>query len=111
MRELHVEGLASHNDPESCANTCEGRGEALIGAHTGWALSPEIYKPRTPTLFLYAEGEMLRRENRERNSGPAGSQTPCTCGTSQHGNREILGPPAEHGAAGRNGKAQAEIRR
>jgi hypothetical protein len=47
-----------------------------------------------PTLFLYAEGNMLMCANRERNSNPAGSMTPCTCGTSLHGNREILGPPA-----------------
>ena len=58
MEELHVEGLASHDDPESCVDAREGAGEALTGAHTGWVLSPEIAKSRAPTQFLFAEGEM-----------------------------------------------------
>src|SRR6516225_7926912 len=31
MEELHAEGLATHGDPESCAASREGRGEALAG--------------------------------------------------------------------------------
>jgi hypothetical protein len=33
------EGLAIHTDPESCAGTREGAGEALTGARIGGALS------------------------------------------------------------------------
>ena len=29
MRELHIEGIATHDDPESCIVTREGEGEAL----------------------------------------------------------------------------------
>jgi hypothetical protein len=38
MRELHAEGLATHGDPESCAESREGRGEALTGARAGRAI-------------------------------------------------------------------------
>ncbi len=41
MKESHAEGLASHGDPESCAGSREGAGEALTGAHTGRVLSRE----------------------------------------------------------------------
>ena len=41
MRVLHVEGLASHDGPESCAGTCEGVGEALTGVHAGRVSSRE----------------------------------------------------------------------
>ena len=34
----HVEGVASHGGPESCAGACEGAGEALTGARAGWAV-------------------------------------------------------------------------
>ena len=39
MKEPHVEGLAIHDAPESCAVTREGAGEALTGALAGWVLS------------------------------------------------------------------------
>jgi hypothetical protein len=93
MKELQIEDLASHDHPESCANVREVGGEALTGARTGWILSPEIYESRAPTLFPSAEGNTLTHAIRECSSGPAGSKTPCTCGTSLRGNREILGPP------------------
>ena len=93
MKELQVEGLANHDHPESCTAIREDGGEALTGARTGWVLSPEISKPRAPTPFPYAEGNTLLNVNREDSSGPAGSKTPSTCGTSMRGNREILGLP------------------
>ena len=40
MKELHIEGLATHDDPESCAVTREGGGEALTGARAGRAIEP-----------------------------------------------------------------------
>jgi hypothetical protein len=40
MRELYIEGLATHDDPESCVGVCEGVGEALTGARAGWAIEP-----------------------------------------------------------------------
>jgi len=43
MRESHVEGVATHDDPESCAGTREGEGEALTGARAGRVLSREMH--------------------------------------------------------------------
>ena len=40
MKELYVEGLAIHDDPESCVATREGRCEALTGVRAGWASEP-----------------------------------------------------------------------
>ena len=42
MKEPHIEGLANHDDPESCLGTRKGIGEALTGAHAGRVLSREI---------------------------------------------------------------------
>ena len=40
MQELYVEGIANHDDPESCVGVREGNGEALTGAHAGRAIEP-----------------------------------------------------------------------
>src|SRR6185312_62567 len=40
MRALYIEGLATHDDPESCVGVCEGVGEALAAARAGWAIEP-----------------------------------------------------------------------
>ena len=40
MEELYAEGLATHDDPESCVGVCEGVGEALTGARAGRAIEP-----------------------------------------------------------------------
>ena len=55
MREPDIEGVAIHDDPESCARAREGAGEALTGACTGTVLSREIRHSGAPTLFLEAE--------------------------------------------------------
>ena len=41
MKESHSEELATHADPESCAVTREGGGEALTGARIGRVSSRE----------------------------------------------------------------------
>jgi hypothetical protein len=46
MRELYIEGLAPHDDPESCVGACEGVGEALTGARAGWAIEPRNQRDR-----------------------------------------------------------------
>ena len=40
MRELYIEGVATHDDPESCVVVREGGGEALTGARAGRAIEP-----------------------------------------------------------------------
>ena len=61
MKEPHIEGIANHDDPESCAGDREVTGEALTGARTGWALSREISQFRVPTPLSPAEGHTRSR--------------------------------------------------
>ena len=46
MRALYIEGLAIHDDPESCVGVREGDGEALKGAHAGRAIEPRNQEGR-----------------------------------------------------------------
>lgn len=41
MKELYVEGLATHGDPESCGSNRKDAAEALTGAGAGELLSHE----------------------------------------------------------------------
>jgi hypothetical protein len=50
MEELHVEGLATHGDPEPCVDVPRGRGEALVGARAGRAIEPRNESFGVPTL-------------------------------------------------------------
>lgn len=58
MKESYIEGVTTHDDPESCVADREVRGEALTGACTGTVLSREIKQFRMPTLLTEAEGHM-----------------------------------------------------
>ena len=46
MKESDIEGLASHDGPESCAGVREGAGEALTGVRTGWDIEPRNHMER-----------------------------------------------------------------
>jgi hypothetical protein len=111
MEELHVEGLASRDDPESCVGVREGVGEALTGAHTGWVLSPEIAKSRVPTQFLYAEGNIADVRKREHGSALRGRRPHARVEPLCAGTGRSSGCRRTNGTAGRNGKAPAVIRR
>jgi hypothetical protein len=106
MKEPHIEGVAIHDDPESCVSSREGRGEALTGARTGAVLSRENRQSGTPTQLCYAEGKTHGGRHREPTGGPARSETRGTCGISSRENREIPGTLATDGVAGRAGKAE-----
>jgi len=56
MKEPHVEGVATHDDPESCGDSRETAAAALTGARTGTVLSREIRHFGVPTLLSQAEG-------------------------------------------------------
>jgi hypothetical protein len=57
----HDEDVASHIDPESCADTREGAGEALTGDRIGQPLSRERVQFRCADAVTYAEGNTTGR--------------------------------------------------
>ena len=89
MQESHIEGLAIHDDSESCAGSRKAAREVLTGAHAGSVLSREIRLTRALTLLSEAEGEMFRRRYCQSLNGPARSQTRYMRGTFLRENREI----------------------
>src|SRR5664280_2756519 len=56
LRVLYVEGLATHDDPESCVDVPRGRGEALAGARVGRAIEPRNHLVRGADVVETAEG-------------------------------------------------------
>jgi len=88
MKEPHIEGSATHDDPESCAVVREDDGEALTGARTGTVLSREIRHSGAPTSLSEAEGHTDWGRQRKSPDGPARSETRRTYGSFLRENRE-----------------------
>ena len=109
MKEPYVEGVAIHDDPESCAVTRESAGEALTGAPAGWVLSREKLELQGADAVEKSGRKHGVHRHREVHAGPARSETPGTLGNLLHGNREIPGSPGVL-SPGRGGKASAGIR-
>jgi len=63
MRESYIEGVATHDDPESCAGHRKVSGEVLTGAHAGWVLSREIKSFGVPTPLSEVEGNTSECDN------------------------------------------------
>lgn len=105
-----VEGVASHDVPESCAVAGNRGGEALTGVRAGWVWS------RERTLLRDADPvEEWGRPHRgarygECPSDPARSETPSMHARTSYGNREIPRSPWVDGTQGRIGKSKDERR-
>ena len=110
MKESYVEGLATHDGPESCAVAREGGGEALTGVRAGRVFSRERQYLRGADAVGESGRPHLERRYRKTLRNPARSETPCMCGNTSRENREIPCPPAADGAAGRVGKS-LDVRR
>ena len=110
MQEPHVEGVADHDGPESCADAREGGGEALTGETASWVLSREMFVLQgADAVEISGRPHDMHRDGKV-HAGPARSETPCTRGHHPHGNREIHGLPGMS-TPGRGGKASAALRR
>ncbi len=109
MEEPYIEGVAIHDDPESCVGFRKGVGEALTGERTGWDIEPRNHIDRSADAV--DEGGKPHRLARYRKlqTDSARSKTLCMCRTSMRENREIPGFPAFVRLAGRCGKAKAAI--
>jgi RNA-directed DNA polymerase len=89
MRELYIEGVATHDGPESCVGVREGVGEALTGVRAGRAIEPRNQEFGVPTPLSRLEGNTAGGVRRESLVGPARSENHGMCGISMRENREI----------------------
>ena len=111
MKESHVEGVAIHDGPESCAVAREGESEALTGVRAGRALSREKYLLRGADALIASGRPHPGRRYRKAPWSPARSETPSTHRRTSRENRESPWPPAGDGPAGRVGKSKDTRRR
>ena len=110
MKELYVEGLASHDGPESCAGVREGAGEALTGVRAGGAIEPRNVDVRGADAVSLSGRQHRRQRHRELAADPARSENQGMHGSSMRENREVPRPPVRCGRrAGRSGNAEAVI--
>ena len=111
-RNSHIEGLATHDDPESCGHARKDVAEALTGAHAGRVLSREIEIFPGAEAVFGAEGDTRSTDRREGLWGLARSTTDPEHAWKRHA-REPGGPVAAlgDGAGGRGGKSEDAIHR
>jgi len=110
MQDSYVEGLATHNGPESCGATRKGGDEALIGGRAGRVYSRVRKSLRDADAVRRSGRQHPRRRHREALRDPARSETPRTHGSTSHGNREVPCSPQATKLAGRIGKSK-DVRR
>jgi hypothetical protein len=104
------EGLAIHTDPESCAGTREGAGEALTGARIGGVSSGVSYIVRGADAVAACrrqQAEVRHREDVSRSASSLDPQHVRTSSVREPGElRSALGSRAQ----GRVGKAGGRSR-
>ena len=104
VKVIRVEGLATHDSPESCAAAGNRSREALTGVGVGRVLSRERYEPLRGADLVKEQGRPRRLARyRECQQDPARSETPCMRPRTSCGNREVLRPAREDGALVRIG--------
>jgi RNA-directed DNA polymerase len=91
MEESDIEGLATHDGPESCASAREGAGEALAGGVQAGLLSREINSIEGAHTVTNVEGNIAGDARREPPADPARSKNQGMYASSMRENRE--GPP------------------
>ena len=98
MREPYIEGVATHDGPESCVDVREGGGEALTGVRAGQAMEPRNQDSGVPTPLSRPEGNIAGGDMREPSGDPARSENQGMYGISMRENREIppLTRPVDH---------------
>src|SRR6266540_1046391 len=98
--------LATHIGPESCGAAREGGVEALTGERAGRVFSRVRNSLRDADPVRRSGRPHPRRRYREVPRDPARSETPCTYGSTSHGNREIPRSPQTEYVRGRIGKSK-----
>jgi hypothetical protein len=110
MKVLDVEGLATHNGPESCVTSAGNREhEALTGVRVGRVLSREIHEPLRSADPLEERGRQHRLARyREDQPSSARSPTPSMRASTSCGSREIPRLTRADGARARKGNLREE---
>ena len=98
--------IATHIGPESCGVTRKGGVEALTGERAGRVFSRVRNFLRDADAVRRSGRPHPRHRYREVLRDPARSQTPCTYGSTSHGNREIPRSPQTEYVWGRIGKSK-----
>lgn len=111
MRESHVKGVATHDDPEPCIGACEGVGEAWDRGTCGPGMEPRNASCRSADAVNRGGRQHDRDRHRKTTISSARSETPCTYGTSLRENREISGTPTEMVKWAASGRPKAASRR
>src|ERR1039457_619669 len=94
MKELCIEGVATHDDPESCAGVRKGAGEALTGARAGRAIEPRNeVSPGRPRRWNDGRQHRPWRYARA-TAGPARSEKLSVYGIFMRETREVPRRPA-----------------
>lgn len=81
MKEPYIEGVATHDGPESCAVARKSTGEARTGVRAGRVLSREITHTGEPTSSQEMEGNMVGTDTARCPSSPRGLR-PLACAES-----------------------------
>ena len=99
MKELYVEGVASHDGPESCAGVREGAGEALTGVRAGGAIEPRNVDVRGADAVSLSGRPHRRQRHRELAADPARSENLGMYEALHAENREVPWSPVLAGDA------------
>lgn len=90
MKVLDVEGITTHDGPESCGHARKGRTEALTGVRVGRVLSRESHVKLLGADPVEERGRQYPLDRyREGRRDPARSETPCMRARTSCGNREV----------------------
>jgi hypothetical protein len=90
MKVIDVEGLATHNSPESCGVVREDKAEALTGEGAGPVLSRERHESLPGADLVRRKGRpYCSVRKRECRRDPARSETRCMHRSTSCGNREV----------------------
>src|SRR5438477_8356193 len=105
MKESYECEVATHIGPESCGAAREGGVEALTRERAGRVFSRVRTSLRDADAVRRCGRPHRVHRYREVCLSPARSETPCTYGSTSHGNREIPRSPQTEYVWGRIGKS------
>jgi RNA-directed DNA polymerase len=110
MKAPYIEGIANHDDPESCAAVRKDCREALTGARAGWVLSRENGLSQGADAVIPCGRQHLLGRYGKAEPRPCAVADPTHARNLSARDREIRGSLAVCGTAGRMGKVKAASR-